>query len=268
MPDTNLSVAPRSVERIHTILHKALEQAVMTRKISYNPAKGTTLPTRIQKEVRALDIREQKLFESALEKERLRAGFLVGLYGGLRRGEILGLQWSDFDFEKSTVTIQRALIRIKDKETGESKLSLEPLKTRKSNRTIPLPEEFMVVLRKHKAQQAKEKLAAGPMYQDQDMIFCTTLGTYIEPRNFNRTFYRIRDYAGIENFTLHGLRHTFVTRLLEMDVNNKIIQEFVGHTRSTTTDNYAHVLWELMQVTAEKLNDNIQERKSPSTREG
>lgn len=266
-------LAPRSVERIHTVLHKALKQAVVTRKIPFNPADGTTLPdptlpTETQEKVRALTVKEQTEFESALEGERLEAAFLTGLYAGLRRGEILGLQWPDFDFEKSAVTIQRALLRFKDKETGESRLSLEPLKTKKSYRTVPLPEEFMFELKKHKVRQAEEKLKAGPMYQDQNLVFCTTLGTFIEPRNFNRTFYRIRDKAGIENFTLHGLRHTFVTRLLELDVNQKIIQEFVGHTRSTTTDDYAHVLWELMLVTAEKLNDNIQNRKNPSIKEG
>ncbi|HBK69856.1 MAG TPA: site-specific integrase [Firmicutes bacterium] len=260
-------LAPRSVERIHTVLNGALEQAVITRKIGFNPSNGTILPIKIQKEVRALTPKEQMKFESTLKGERLQTGFLLGLYGGLRRGEILGLQWPDFDFERSTVTIKRALLRIKDKETGESRLSLEPLKTKKSYRTIPLPEEFMIVLKEHKAKQTKEKHKAGPIYQDQNMVFCTALGTFIEPRNFNRIFYRIRDKANIKDFTLHGLRHTFVTRLLEMNVNQKIIQEFVGHTRSTTTDDYAHVLWNLMLATAEKLNNNIQNRKNSSPEE-
>ncbi len=255
-------LAPRSVERIHTVLHKALEQAVITRKIAFNPAKGTTLPTRTQREVRALIPKEQKEFEKALKGERLQAGFLLGLYGGLRRGEILGLQWPDFDFEKYSVTVRRSLLRIKDKETGKSILSLEPLKSKKSYRTVPLPKEYMEYLIKHKEQQAEEKLKAGPMYQNQDLVFCTTLGTFVEPRNFNRKFSRIVKKANIESFNLHGLRHTYTTRLSEIGVNSKILQELLGHEKSSTTEGYTHVLWEMMRIAVDKLNDYMLENPS------
>ncbi len=261
-------LAPRSVERIHTVLHKALEQAVITRKIGYNPAKGTVLTLRTQKEVRALTPQEQDVFESALMKERLQAGFLIGLYGGLRRGEVLGLEWSDINFDECSVTLEREILRYKDKGTGESRLDLQPLKTKKSYRTVPLPEVLLNHLKKHKAQQAKEQLKAGPMYQNQNLVFCTTLGTFIEPRNYNRTFSRIIKNAGIENFNLHGLRHTYTTRLAELGIDPKIRQELLGHEKSSTTEGYTHILWEMMKMAVDRMNDYMLAKKNPSIKEG
>lgn len=256
-------LAPRSVERIHTVLHKALEQAVITRKIGYNPAHGATLPLRIQREIRSLTPQEQDIFEAALEGERLLVAFLLGLWAGLRRGETLGLQWDDFDFDQSWVKIQRSLQRIKDKDTGESKLRLDLLKSKKSYRTVPLPEVFMGLLLQHKINQDKEKEKAGPMYQDQNLVFCTSLGGFIEPRNYNRIFSRIRDKAGIENFNLHGLRHTYATRLYEIGVDPKIRQELMGHEKSSTTDGYTHVMLEMMKKATDNLNKYVLDRKKP-----
>lgn len=258
-------LSPRSVERIHTILHKALQQAVAERKIPYNPSDATALPSRVQKEIRALTLDEQKRFEEALRKDRLGPAFMVSLYAGLRRGEILGLKWKDIDFNNNTLSVKRALLREKDKDTGKSELRLDLVKTKKSCRTVPIPEELVCCLKKHKATQAREKLKAGAMYQDQEMVFCTMLGTSIEPRNFNRTFKRIIEIAEIEDFNLHGLRHTYATRLSEMGISSKIIQEFMGHSQSTTTDGYTHVLWNMMETTAGKMNDFMKQRKNPSS---
>jgi len=261
-------LSPSSVERIHSILFLSLEQAEAERKIPYNPAKATTLKPRNQKEVRSLSCDEQDIFENSLKKERLQVSFLLGLYGGLRRGENLGVEWPDFNFDECSVNVQRNLLRIKDKVTDESRLSLEPLKSKKSYRVVPLPQEFMEQLKKHKARQAAEKLKAGPMYQDQNLVFCTSIGTPIEPRNYNRIFSRIIKKACIENFNLHGLRHTYVTRMQEIGIDPKIRQELMGHEKSATTDDYTHIFWEMKKLAANKLNDYIMTRKNPSKKEG
>lgn len=266
--DSKGGLAPRSVERIHTVLHKALEQATAERKIPYNPAKATTLPPRNKKEIRVLTREEQDQFEVALEQERLGTAFLVGLYAGLRRGEVLGLKWQDIDLDNYIITVKQALLRVKDKETKKSELKLDPVKTKKSNRTVPFPEELAVALKKYKIKQVQEKLKAGPMYQDQNLVFCTTLGTFIEPRNFNRTFSRIIKNVDIKDFSLHGLRHTYTTRLSEIGINVKIRQELLGHESSNTTEGYNHVLWEMMRMAIDQLNEYMKDRKNPSTREG
>lgn len=262
-------LAPRSVERIHTILHSSLEQAVALRKIPHNPAGAAVLPVREQKDIRPLTREEQDRFERELDNFRLGTAFFVCLYGGLRRGEVLGLKWSDIDFEKKTIRVQRAVLRVKDKFTGKSELRIEDVKTKKSRRIVPVPDIVIARLKEHKARQAAEILRAGPMYQKNDLVFCTTLGTPIEPRNFNRDFYQICKNAGIENFNLHGLRHTYTTRLSEMGINSKILQELLGHTDVRTTEGYNHVLWDMMVLAADRLNDYILERKkNPSGTEG
>ncbi len=262
-------LAPRSVERIHTVLHRALEQAVAERRIPFNPAHATVLPIRQnQKEVRALTREEQDRFEAELDNFRLGTAFYIGLYAGLRRGEVLGLKWSDIDFEKKTISVERAVLRVKDKETQKSELRIEPVKTKKSVRIVPAPDEVFIRLKEHKTRQAAEILKAGPMYQKNDLIFCTTLGTMIEPRNYNRDFSKIIKNAGIDNFNLHGLRHTYTTRLSELGIDPKIRQELLGHTQVKTTEGYNHVLWDIMVIAASRLNDYVQERKNPSIKEG
>ena len=101
------------------------------------------------------------------------------------------------------------------------------------------------------------------MYQDQDLVFCTTLGTYIEPRNFNRTFYRIRDKAGIgKDFNLHALRHVFSTRLSEVGVHPRVMQEIMRHEQKETTKRYTHVLWDTMKDAINDLDKYMEDQKN------
>lgn len=247
-------LAASTIRHIHLIIHAALQQAAKNGLVYRNVSELTTLPKGPKKEVRALTPEEQELFLRALEGERLRAAFLVLLFAGLRRGELLALTWEDIDLSNGTLQVRRNLVR-----TKEHGLTFTEPKTKTSRRVVPLPASLVAELRVHKTQQAKEKLQAGEAWQDHGLVFTTEFGTPIEPRNFNRAFYRIRNKAGLpEEVNLHALRHTYATRLIERGVPMKTAQVFLGHANyQVTADTYSHVTQETETQAVQVLNDLI-----------
>jgi len=264
-------LSSRTVRIIHTVMHASLKQAMKEGLVARNVAEATTLPKREKKEPRVLTLEEQRRFFEVLSQDRLGAAFLLDLATGLRRGELLALRWQDVDLKEGIIKVSRELVRVRDPENpGKTKLIYQPPKSEKGKRSIPLPEWAIAALKAHKVRQNQERLALGEAYQDNGLVFCTELGTPIEPRNFNRKFYELRKKAGLpENINLHALRHTYATRLLEVGEHPKVVQELLGHSQiSVTLDTYSHVLPELKKAAAAKLNTLWQKEKAPSLAEG
>lgn len=278
----------RNVKYIHTVLHQSLKRAVKSGLVIRNAAEATELPSYDPGEARVLSIEEQNKFINILEIDRLGIAFLLDLYTGLRRGELLGLTWKDIDFNKGILKVRQSLLRVNkdgiDRDNilamfDESKdtktvLVLQKPKTKKGTRIIPLGDTIIKRLRQHKAKQNEEKLKAGGLvedgglYSDYGLVFCTSLGGPIEPRNFGRTFYNLIEKAGLEDVNLHALRHTFATRLLESGEHPKVVQELLGHSSITMTlDIYSHVMPDIKEKAIKKL-DSIYEQKETPANEG
>lgn len=250
---------PRSVERIHTIIHSALEQAVADNLISKNVSKNTKLPAREIHEARYFTIEEQKNFISNLniDGSKYDVALLLDLGTGLRKGELLALTWKNIDFKKKQIKVKNNLVRTKDRN-GISGLYIQSPKTKKSIRVVPIPSYLNDLLITYKEKQKEAKIKADILYQDNDLVFCTNLGKPLEPRNFNRRFSEIIKKAGIKNATVHSLRHTYATRLLENNTHPKIVQELLGHSSITTTMNtYSHVINELKHMSTDSLNEML-----------
>ena len=242
-------LSPRSVRYIHTVMHGALKQAVKNQLLLRNVSEATTLPRRNKSQARALTLQEQNDFLAAAEGDRLCPAFIVLMATGLRRGELLGLRWRNVDFDNNSLTIEENLVSLK----GAASYQLP--KTDKSKARLPLIRPAIDALKAHRALM----LAEG--YHDKDKpVFCSKAGTPINPRNFNRKFTELRDSAGIgKDITVHSLRHTFATRLLEKGVSMREVQELLRHEEmSTTADVYSHVSEELKRNAADKLNDLFQ----------
>ncbi|TDA70453.1 MAG: site-specific integrase [Clostridia bacterium] len=142
-------------------------------------------------------------------------------------------------------------------------------KTKKSRRTVPIPQDIVQELKAHKARQNQEKLLLGEAYQDNGLVFATPDGRPLEIRTFLRRFDNLLANAGVPKVRFHDLRHTYATLLLEAGEHPKVFHELLGHSNiSTTLDTYSHVLPELKQAAAAKLNGILSQRKVPSQVEG
>src|SRR5262249_46883013 len=139
-----------------------------------------------------------RFVDSAMLEDRLGAMWVLALCTAMRPGELLGLQWGDFSESMRRVTVQRGLVRPQKRGGGEGEWRLEVPKTEESVREMPLDEELVFLLRRHRTQQAEEKLAAGPAYEDHGFVFANELGQPLDNCNLrNRNLKRILKRAGL-----------------------------------------------------------------------
>lgn len=198
-------------------------------------------------------------FKDALIANRLKALFLLALGTGLRQGELLGLRWSDINYESKELKVQRSVKRvtiINSDESREGKLVVQIPKTKGSIRTVTIPSTLIPVLEKHRLIQGEEKLKFGDEYLNKDgYVFTTKTGFFIDSRNLLRAYKRALKKADIEYRKFHNLRHTYATKLFEKDVPLKTVQELLGHSDISMTANiYTHVMPAKKTDAAEKLN--------------
>lgn len=234
--DSGLS--PSSVRSIHAVLHRALKQALKWNLVPRNVCEAVDAPRPDKYEAPTLSPEQARALLLGARGERLEALYVLALGCGLREGELLGLQWGDVDLENKTLRVRRQLQRMRD----GSGLAFVPLKN-KTGRTIRMDSSTVEILKSHRKRQAEEKLKMGNLYQDQDLIFATQVGTPIDAQNVvNRSFKPLLRSAGLPNIRFHDLRHTCATLLLGKGVNLKVTQERLGHADTSMTMNtYSHV---------------------------
>ena len=170
----------------------------------------------------------------------------------------MSLCWKDIDWDKRLIYVRRTLNRVKDYDKSEknTKLIVSDTKTAKSRRVIPIIDRLYKILIKQKQMQEREKLQAGALYEDNDLVFATIIGQPIDPSNFNRTLSRMSKRAGINKVNPHSLRHTFATRSLEAGIDLKTVQEVMGHSSiKVTGDTYMHVMTDRKTEEMRKLNE-------------
>lgn len=261
------ALSSKSVRNIYNMLHAALDQAVINRKIIRNPLIGIKLPKVVKKEIRVLDPGEQeKLQEAAMRSRELQAyGVIFTLNTGVRLGELLGLQWKDVNFQKHTFRIRRTVGRLsKVTEDGSlvprsdtvhsTEIVVHSPKSISSRREIPMFDELWDGLMEYRRQQLEMMDALGSDYDDQDYIFATTMGKPYEPRTYEDLFKRCLKSAGVQGIHFHALRHTFATRALEAGMDIKVLSSILGHAQASTTLNlYGHALPDHKRVSMDKM---------------
>jgi integrase len=232
-------LAPRTVLKVRDVLSGALGQAERWRLISRNPVELVELPKVHEVERRVLTRVEAIGFLEAIRGNRLEALYLVALALGLRRGEALGLKGKDdVDWTEGAIRVRRQLQRV---EHGGGRQLLDT-KSRAGVRTMYLPEIALAKLREHLQRQNDERLEAGERWQEHGLVFPSTVGTPMEPRNLNRAWDALRKRLGMPDLKLHGLRHSAASLYLALGVPPHVVQGIIGHADpSTTMTVYAHV---------------------------
>ena len=211
--------------------------------ISYNPMPETKPYPRAKPKVRVLGKEKLKVFLEAASKNPWYLEILLGLFCGLRKGEILGLKFQDFDFEKQTVRISRQLVgnlKLKEKEftvTEYAVIERNP-KTENSYRILRVPKVVMQEVKRRQQLIELRKTDPGIEYKNFDYVCCQENG---EPRSLtamNQALTKICNRNGLANITVHGLRHMFATILIELGVPLFKISGLLGHSSVHTTYEY------------------------------
>lgn len=236
---TEKNLSAESIQRVHSLISQSYNKAVELKMCPSNPAKATVRPTIKRKAATNVLTREEMdsfIKEVNEEDIRWKAAFLTLLGSGIRIGELLALEWQDVDFENKELDINKTLSRTK------GGLVIEEPKTESGKRKAPLPSIVLEAIGQLKKSQ--EFLVKHGEAVKSDIVFTTINGTHIIPRNFQRKFYTVRNRAGVpKEVSVHGLRHTLATRLLEEGEDMRVIMEILGHSDITITANtYSHVL--------------------------
>jgi integrase len=229
------SLGPSSVMRLRAVLVQALRHGERYGHVTRNVAALVDLPRTPQSEGRSLTVAQARKLLEMSKGDRLSAAIWCGLLLGLRPGELLGLSWADVDLDAGRLTVRRSLKR----ERGVLKLG-NP-KTRKSTRTLEVPPLIVVALRSHWVRRAAERLAAGSLWTENDLVFATQLGTPTDPSNLRRSTARITKRAGLGQWHPHELRHSAASLLSDAGVPLEQVADVLGHQDVRTTSNvYRH----------------------------
>lgn len=244
-------LSPKWIRQIHIVLHGALKQAIKNQLVVRNVSEATILPKVANKEIQPLTLDEVNRLLAVIKEDRLYPAILLEFGTGLRRGELLALRWQDVDLQAGLLYVRQSLVRVGNHTaTGDdrkTRLIFQEPKTPQSRRTIPLAEDILEEIKRHKARVAQEKLFLSPgLYQDHGLIFCRADGRPLQPRSFGKYFAGIVKRAGLPHFRFHDARHTFATLMLELGESPKTVQTMLGHSNiAITMDLYSHVSLEL-----------------------
>jgi integrase len=232
-------LSPTTVNHIHNLLHRALEQGVRWGMVPRNVTDLVDPPAPGRHTLVVWTAEQARVFLATARPHRLYALFALALYTGMRQGELLGLQVDDIDWQGSTLNIQHALITPK----GKKQLLSTP-KTDKSRRTIKLPAPAREALEQHVMRQERK----------QGYVFVSLVGTPLNPHSVIDTFKRLTAEAGLPEIRFHDMRHTCATLHLQNDTNPKIVQDLLGHSTITLTLNtYSHVMPSMQADAAERM---------------
>ncbi|UQI48463.1 site-specific integrase [Streptomyces sp. HU2014] len=226
---------PATAKEAHRVLRTALTAACREELVGRNVAALVEPPKVVSRETSPWSLDETLRFLQEARKDPLYAAFVLGIAMGLRRGEVMGLRWSDVDLDKREIKVRHQLQRIR----GE--LYEDTTKSGKV-RPIPLPLICVAALRWHRLCQRAIAERNGASVAPDSYVFTTRSGRPVEPRNLSRSFARLSAAAGLRPIRLHDTRHGCATLLVAAGVAPRVVMEILGHSQiSITMDVYTHV---------------------------
>ncbi len=235
-----------SVRRIHGVLHQALKVAADRHLIVKNPTDNVTLPKREPSPRTILNDEQLERFMEAIRQDRRWHDFFyLEITTGLRRGELCGLMWSDFDEKKGTLSIRRTL---HGKEGGGYYVG--DTKTGTGRRIIKLPPSTVQLLTERKRAAISQWIFHNPIHPEDPVM----------PNSGYNRMKKLLAEAGLPRMRFHDLRHTFATHALTSGVDAKTLSGILGHTKTSfTLDTYTHVTGDMHRRASEIVGGFMEE---------
>ncbi len=217
-------LSAKTIRNIMQIISSAMDFAVAQKIITENPCKAVELPKVEKQEMQTIPVEQLQAFLTEAKASGVYEMYYIELSTGLRRGELLGLKWTDIDWNHAVITVRRQVARV----NGE--ITEAPLKTKNSYRRVSISPQALEVLKTQKAKTNSE------------YVFPSPTGGPISPDSVNNMLKRVLARAGIPKVRFHDLRHTFATIALQNGVDIKTVSSILGHfSAGFTLDTYAHV---------------------------
>lgn len=243
-------------QRIFATLRNSLNAAWRMRRIDVNPCSFVEMPEARRAIARVWSPEQVAAFLQSVEQDPLYLMFRLVLLHGLRRGEVTGLRWSDVELNNALLEVTRPLVKV-----GGRTVESRP-KTDAGGRFVDFDADTAEMLKRHRSQQAKGRLAWAAAWEDNDLVFCREDGSPINPDLVSRRFKELIVRAGLPGITLHMGRHTAATLALEAGVDIKIVSERLGHSKTGfTQDTYQHVRRAVHRGAVDAVINLLPERK-------
>ncbi len=246
-------LSARTVIQHHRVLSEALKHAESWGMVNRNVAGLVKPPRPSYHEARFLDADEAARLIDSARGTRYFIPLALSLMTGLRRGELLGLQWRDVDLDKDSIQVNRALHYLPGRG-----LLFQEVKSVHSRRQVALSPNAALLLRSHRERVEATEAEAGGSLAPNALVFGLPTGRPLSPNTLTHAFHRIARAAGIEGAHLHSLRHSHASLLLSQGASLKDIQARLGHsTIAITADLYAHITEQQRRETAAKFDQAL-----------
>ena len=222
--DQPKGLSAKTVRNINQVISSAMDLAVAQKIILTNPTNTCELPKVERKEMQTVPAEQLSAFLEEAKRSGVYEMYYIELATGLRRGELLGLKWTDIDWKNGIIKVRRQVARV------DGQIVEAPLKTKNSYRAVSISPQAIEVLR-------EQKRKTNDTY-----VFPSPNGGPISPDSVNNMLKRVLERAGIPKVRFHDLRHTFATIALQNGVDIKTVSGILGHfSAGFTLDTYAHV---------------------------
>ncbi len=248
------------IKNVRNFLSLVFNYAIQNNIIIRNPVQGIQIPKAIPSPPRAFNLEEQYALIKAVKEypKDIMFSAILAVYTGLRKGELLALQWADVDRINKRLAINKQLSRqyntLEESDTS-SNLMIAPPKTATSIRYVYLFDSLFEELQNYMEARLRWKADNGFEHNETDYLFSNSKNRAIEPRRYYQYYTEILENAGIKNANFHTLRHTFTTRCLESGIDIVIISKMLGHSNARiTADTYSHLLDEQKKIEIRKIS--------------
>lgn len=232
-------LSAKSVIYVHNVLKIALKSAVENGLLNENVCTKVKPPKAEKYVAHPLTLEQMKTLIKEIEGKRYEVEIKLAMLLGLRRGEVLGLKFSDVDFNRHTISIQRQVSTIKDitEEHSTSYYGLKPLKSKSSNRVLYISPEVEKLINRKKIYNDTMKKKIGKDYYNYDLICCNDMGDLLSPQTLYHAFKRTIKKCELPDKTrFHDLRHSYATLCIDLNVPIKVLSQSLGHSSTAITD--------------------------------